>query len=66
MADQKRIAELFKITTRVVNLSWVHHQQVSSIKKIKKKEDDKLFLSKEPDVTGDYSKISQERVEISQ
>ncbi len=49
LVKQKYTAELFELTHRCVNLSWVHHYEVSSIKKIKEKKDGKLELSKESD-----------------
>jgi len=49
LAQQKNLAELFKIIDRSINLSWRHHYEVVSIKKIKEKKDGKLKLSKEPD-----------------
>lgn len=55
----KRMSELFEITHRCVNLSWKHHYEVASIKKIeeitKGKDKGKLQLSKETD----YEKISE-------
>ena len=46
----KSISERFEILLRSKNLSWNHHYEVASIKKIEEKKDGKLFLSKkEPD-----------------
>jgi len=46
----KSISERFEMLLRSNNLSWNHHYQVISIKKIKEKKDGKLELSKEPDM----------------
>jgi len=45
----KSLSERFELLGRTNNLSWRHHYEVASIKKIKEKEDGKLELSKEPD-----------------
>lgn len=50
LEKQKYIAELFEITLRSVNLSWNHHYEVASIKRIKQnKKTKKLKLSDKPD-----------------
>jgi len=49
LARQKRIAEMFEFSSRLLNLSFEHYYEISSIKKIEQKKDGKLELSKEPD-----------------
>lgn len=49
LARQKRIAELFKIRNRFLNLSWVHHYEVASIKTLEEK-NGKLGYSSEHDM----------------
>lgn len=49
LQSYKSVTDKFEFCKRLQNLSWNHHYQVISIKKIKEKKDDKLELSKEPD-----------------
>ena len=45
----KSMANTFSLLIRINNLSWQHHLEVSSIKKIKTLKNGKLQLSDEPD-----------------
>jgi len=49
LSQQKQLAEMFEIPTRVGNLSFYHHREVSSIKGIIENKKGKLELTKEPD-----------------
>lgn len=49
LENLKQIADRFEITHRCVNLTWAHHREVASLKKIKENKKGKLFLSDEPD-----------------
>lgn len=46
----KMISDRFELLQRCNNLSFAHHYEVASIKKIEEKKDGKLELSKEPDM----------------
>lgn len=49
LQELKQISDNIRFTERSVNLSWNHHKQVVSIKRIDKDEKGKLVLSKDPD-----------------
>jgi len=49
LARQKRMAKLFEFRVRALNLSWRHHYEVASIKKLEEK-NGKLGYSKEHDM----------------
>jgi hypothetical protein len=49
LRQQKSMAQMFELYTRVYNLSWGHYREVASVKKIAVDPKGKLFLSDEPD-----------------
>jgi len=49
LARFKRIAEQFEIRQRCLNLSYAHHYEVASLKRIEEKEDGTLELSEQTD-----------------
>jgi N6-adenosine-specific RNA methylase IME4 len=49
LEDYKRMSDAFEITLRNVELTYNHHKEVASIKKIGTDKQGKLYLSDEPD-----------------
>ena len=49
LQELKQIADRFQITERTVNLTWSHHKEVASLKKIDRAEDKEWQLSDETD-----------------